>query len=270
MIGTTIKYTFAILLSLGTSVYSQPNKYSSLNAHSHNDYRNTVPFYTAYHQGFGSIEVDIFPVGGNLLVAHDKSEIDPESSLYELYLKPISTELAKNPRRKLRLLIDIKENHPEALLLLIKQLEPLNKFLSTTKATRQLSIVISGNRPKASDFYKYPDYIFFDHDLSGILSAEQIKRVGLISVPFTKYTRWNGIGELTPADKKRVVEIIDSAHQLKKQIRFWAAPDTRTAWQTQINMGVDVIGTDKIKELGIFLEGMDKRNYGQQKSKMNN
>jgi len=41
-------------------------QYSVQNAHSHNDYRNKVPFWTAYNARFGSIEVDVFAVDGEL------------------------------------------------------------------------------------------------------------------------------------------------------------------------------------------------------------
>ena len=252
-----------LFLTLSFLGYTQERIYTNANAHSHNDYNNNIPFYRAYHQNFGSIEADIFPLKGELFIAHNKEDININKTFAKLYLNPIIDELNKSPERKLRLLIDIKENHLEALPLLIKLLQPLKSLLSTTVAEKQLSIVISGNRPIPSDFKKYPDYIFFDYDLSSNLSADQAKRVGLISVPFTRFSKWNGLGVLTTADKQRVKGVIDSVHQLRKQIRFWAAPDTKTAWITQMNLGVDVIGTDRIEELGVLLKNLSKSNYRQ-------
>lgn len=253
-----------LLIGLSFSGYSQDRPYTNSNAHSHNDYINNIPFYRAYHQEFGSIEADIFPMQGELAVAHDKKDIDVNTTLTKLYLNPILELLSKDPQRKLRLLIDIKENHLEVLPILIKQLQPLNSLLSTPLAEKQLQIVISGNRPKPADFYNYPDYIFFDHDLSSNLTADQAKRVGLVSVPFPRFSKWNGLGALTAADEQRVKAVIDSAHRLNKQIRFWAAPDTKTAWITQMNLGVDVIGTDKIEDLGDLLKNLSKSTFRQE------
>ena len=49
-------------------------QYTVQNAHSHNDFANRVPFWTAYNARFGSIEADIFAVNGELIVAHTKAE----------------------------------------------------------------------------------------------------------------------------------------------------------------------------------------------------
>lgn len=253
-----------LLIALNFLCYSQDISYTNANAHSHNDYRNNIPFHRAYHQGFGSIEADIFPMHGELLVAHDKKDININQTLPNLYLNPILEVLSKNPERKLQLLIDIKENHLEVLPLLIKQLQPLRSLISTATADKQLRIIISGNRPKPADFYNYPDYIFFDHDLSTDLTPDQAKRVGLVSLPFTRFSKWNGLGSLTTADKKRVKAVIDSVHRLKKQIRFWGAPDTKTAWLTQMNLGVDVIGTDRIEDLGDLLKNLSRSTYRQE------
>lgn len=257
------KILTVLLIALSLLGYSQDKPYTNTNAHSHNDYRNNIPFYRAYHQGFGSIEADIFPSQGELAVAHDKKDIDVNQTLTKLYLTPILEELSKNPERKLRLLIDIKENHLEALPMLIRQLQPLRSLLATPLAEKQLSIVISGNRPKPAEFYNYPDYIFFDHDLSTDLTPDQSKRVGLVSLPFSMFSKWNGLGALASTDEQRIKAVVDSAHQLKKQIRFWAAPDTKTAWLTLMDLGVDVIGTDRIEDLGDFLKNLSKSTYRQ-------
>jgi len=42
------------------SATAQPVTYSVQNAHTHGDYLNAVPFWTAYNEGFSSIEVDVF------------------------------------------------------------------------------------------------------------------------------------------------------------------------------------------------------------------
>jgi len=44
-------------------------------AHAHNDYEHTRPLLDALAQGFGSVEADVYPVDGDLLVANDFKNI---------------------------------------------------------------------------------------------------------------------------------------------------------------------------------------------------
>lgn len=81
------KLLFVILLFI--SLIPVKAQYTTLNAHSHNDYEQKSPFYLAYNAHFGSIEADIWAVGGDLLVAHNKTNIKPEGSLDSLYIQPI-------------------------------------------------------------------------------------------------------------------------------------------------------------------------------------
>ncbi len=42
-------------------------RYTIANTHSHNDYEQPIPFWTAYNAQFGSIEADVFLVDGRLV-----------------------------------------------------------------------------------------------------------------------------------------------------------------------------------------------------------
>jgi alkaline phosphatase len=229
-------------------------KYSVMNAHSHNDYLNVSPFLAAYNEGFGSIEADIFPVNGVLYVAHKKEAIQTKNTLKALYLEPLLATLSTDSSRQLNLLVDIKENHALALSLLIEELQPLMKYLATPGRARNLTISISGERPPPADYGKYPDYIFFDDDLKLKHSPDQWKRVHLVSLPFDKISKWKGAGPIPANDGKQLRKVIDSVHAAGKPFRFWAAPDTIPAWRKQQKLGVDLIGTDKVTELGSFLK----------------
>jgi hypothetical protein len=249
----------AIWLNISIDLGAQPIHYSVQNAHAHNDYLHTVPFYTAFNSGFGSVEADVYPVNGDLLVAHGKSQIQTERTLRKLYLEPLKAELKKIPGRQVTLLVDIKEKHPEALAILIKQLKPLKKYLTTPdKGKGKLTVLISGDRPHPSAYNTYPDYIFFDSDLSVEHTAEQWKRVGLVSLNFTKLSKWKGKDKIPGEDEARLQHTIDSVHTAGKKIRFWAAPDSSNAWEELMRLGVDLIGTDKIEGLTAFLNNKRK------------
>ena len=235
------------------TVNAQPAVYTTANAHAHNDYVHPIPFYTAYEAGFGSIEADIFPVNGSLCVAHSKKEIQTQRTLKSLYLDPLLNQLKADSSRRLKLLVDIKEDYEVSLYYLIREIEPLQQFLTTQKKEGPLTIIISGSRPPPEEYRNYPPYIFFDDDLRMKHGAEEWKRVGLVSLSFEKFSAWKGKGSLAQEDKKRIKHTIDSVHLAGKSIRFWAAPDNEAAWIMQMELGVDLIGTDKIDELAKFI-----------------
>ena len=243
---------FASLAFLLT-VLAQQKIFTPSNAHAHNDYIHPIPFYTAYNAGFGSIEVDIFPVNGILCVAHSKNEIQPQLTLKSLYLDPLSDELKANNSRRIKLLVDIKENYELSLKFLLQEIEPLKTYLSTPKESKPLTILISGMRPAPAEYKNYPGYIFFDDDLKLPHKASEWERVGQVSLPFTKFSTWKGENSIEAKDKKLLTHIIDSVHLAGKTIRFWAAPDYEASWIMQMKLGVDLIGTDKIDELANFL-----------------
>lgn len=251
----SISFFFVGLLVASINLVAQPKVYTVANAHAHNDYLHPVPFYTAWNAGFGSIEADVFPVNGMLYVAHHKGAIQPQRTLKNLYTDPLLKELKKNPGRKVNLLIDIKENYKESLNLLMQELAPLKKYLSTDEnKTKPVTILISGERPSPGEYKNYPGYIFFDDDLRKTHTPDEWKRVGLVSLSFERYSFWNGEGTIPEKDQSLVTNVIDSVHHAGKKIRFWAAPDTEASWNLQMKLGVDLVGTDKIETFSAFLK----------------
>lgn len=249
----------AIGFFISSTGITQTKIFTAANAHSHNDYLNDQPFSRAYKNGFGSIEVDIFPVEEILFVAHHKDEIQPQRTFKILYLEPLLNELRSNNTRPVKLLIDIKENYELSLALLIREAEPLKQYLSTKYENKPVTILISGTRPAPSEYKNYPGYIFFDDDLKLQHDALEWERVGLVSLQFTKFSDWKGKSAIEVKDKALLKQVIDSVHKAGKTIRFWAAPDNEASWILQMKLGVDLIGTDKIDELAGFLRRRSKK-----------
>jgi len=254
--GCTMKRLCFFLFCNGffVTAFSQQKIYTVADAHAHNDYMHPVPFHTAYNAGFGSIEADVFPVNGKLLVAHDSAAIQPQRTLENLYIDPLLKELKKNPNRKVNLLIDIKANYKESLKLLMQELKPLKKYLFTDNdKAKPVTILISGDRPPPGEYKNYPGYIFFDDDLKLIHTPQEWKRVGLVSLSFERYSSWKGEGAVPEKDKVLLIHVIDSVHHAGKKIRFWAAPDNEDSWNLQMKLGVDLVGTDQINVFSKFL-----------------
>jgi len=242
-----------VLLSV-LSLPAQPLHYSTQNAHSHNDYEQAHPFQTAWHASFGSIEADIFLVNGKLLVAHSKSELARNQSLEDLYLKPLLQALKENRNfpyadttLRLQMLIDVKTDSAKTLGALVSLLKKYPALIHSPK----LKWVISGNRPAAEDFDKYPDFIWFDGELHKAYSEKALHRILMLSDNLTRYTQWKGRNALSEKDSLLLKQIISEAHQLQKPVRFWDAPDFKEAWETLMHLGVDYINTDHIEALAM-------------------
>jgi alkaline phosphatase len=259
------KILFALLLLIGI-IPSVRSQYSTLNAHSHNDYENKTPFWLAYNNHFGSIEADIWAVKGELFVAHNEKDILPGLTLDSLYIQPIVKIMRQNKGKPwkddtstFQLLIDLKTPVAQTLPLLVEKLEQYPDVFNPQRNKNAVRIVITGNRPEPSEFENYPGFIFFDGNLGKKYDREQLKRIALYSENFRTFSLWNGSGEINEKEKIRLQNAIDSAHYLKKRIRFWNSPDNPVSCNTFMSMGIDFINTDHIVELAEYLNKIDNR-----------
>lgn len=256
-----------ILLSIISFFCLQVISAQEILLHSHNDYRQPVPFYQAYDQKFSSIEADIYATKkeDELLVAHDREELPTAPTLDESYIKPLVKLYHQNGGRAwkdadktLILLIDLKSAADPTLDRLIKKLQAYPDVFDPTVNPWAVRVVISGNRPDPDDYEKYPPLISFDGQKTDY-TPKHLERITMISLNLRNYTRWNGEGEMTDDDHAKVTEVIEKAHALGKPIRFWGTPDGPTAWRTFHSMGVDYINTDTPEACAAFF-----RNYLQE------
>lgn len=253
---------FLLFLLVSIPVTAQ---YTTLNAHSHNDYSNDIPFWLAYYNHFGSIEADIWAVNGELFVAHDRNDITAERTLDALYIMPLVRLFGHNNRKPwhdhagvVQLLIDLKTPADPTLSILAAKLAKYPEVFDPKVNPAAVRIVISGNRPEASDFTSYPAFILYDGLIDGNYNKEQLERIPLFSEDLAKFTKWRGIGDMSDSDRKKLSEVIRSVHDKGKKIRFWNAPDNIAAWKTFMSLGIDFINTDHINELAEFLESSGK------------
>lgn len=238
---------------------AQPAHYTVANAHSHNDYEQQTPYWLAYNAGFGSTEADIFLQDGELLVGHTAAELKKDRTLQSLYLDPIRSCIKKHhgfifedTARKMELLIDIKT---AATATLQKLVEVLRSYPLLTENT-SLRFVISGNRPDESLFTTYPSFIWFDAELYKTYSKQALTKIVLMSDDFRRYSHWDGKGEIPAQDRATLQQAIRKSHEQHQPVRFWDAPDSKNAWQQFMQLGVDYINTDHIRELASFLESI--------------
>jgi alkaline phosphatase len=238
------------------------------NTHSHNDYLQTQPFYTAHGNGFGSMEADVYMVGNELFVAHERKEIDSKRTLERLYLKPIIDQIALNGNNKIykdgghmQLLIDLKTDAEPTLRLLEQKLKPYRKYFDVKSDPNAVKLVITGNQPAANRFKSFDDMFYFDGKRGQKYTPEELGRVALFSAGFQQFSAWNGLGRMVHNEYDKTKAFVDSVHSIGKKVRFWGNPDTKTCWQAFIKIGVDYINTDQPADLARFLNKYEDNSY---------
>lgn len=230
-----------------------------LNAHAHNDYDHKRPLFDALENGFISVEADVHLKDNKLLVSHSGPG-STAKSLEELYLKPLDSLRIKNggsiyPQNStpLLLLIDIKTDGEETFQYILQALSRYEHCLTTPSRKGAIRVLISGNRP----------FDLIQHDPSHLSSIDgRPEDIGkgfssdvmpLISESFNRVMKWNGIGAPPPDELIKLKELATRVHGENKKLRLWASPDNENTWPVLLSAGVDLINTDKLQELNLFL-----------------
>lgn len=254
MLMKRVKWTFLCIFSL-VKAFGQ-----DINIHSHNDYLRDIPFWEAASANAMSIEVDVILLRDTLFVAHEKESIRSNRTFEKLYLEPLrlSADLSFSLHPSLQLLVDCKTEAFPTLDLIVKKCEAYKEFLYQPGTGKGVKIIISGNRPPASDYNNSPHYLFFDHQSIDDLDKISFEKIGMVSLPFYKFVRWNGKDTLSAMEREKVLQITQSVHNHKVPFRFWATPDTPDAWNFLPALGVDFINTDKPMMVNSYLKNGNK------------
>ncbi|KAB7530163.1 alkaline phosphatase [Flagellimonas olearia] len=242
-----------LILFLGSNLAAQ----TSYKVHSHNDYAQELPFWFAYANGAASIEADVFLKDNTLYVTHTEAEIVEGRTFQTLYLDRLQKLQESGNLKDVQVLIDFKSEAYATLERLVEVLEDYPQLLKADK----VRFVISGNRPKPADYGKYPNFIWFDHQNLDELDRIELNKVALVSTSFKNYSVWNGYGRMTAPDLKTVEAAINKAKSVGKPFRFWASPDTKTAWARLARLGVDYINTDQPALAQQYLTSLEANTY---------
>ncbi|WP_162418762.1 alkaline phosphatase [Cyclobacterium roseum] len=242
--------------------FPAPLSAQEINIHSHNDYLQQVPFWEAYANGAASIEADVILQRDTLFVAHEKESIRQGHTLTSLYLEPIlrAKRLQLGNLHPFILLVDFKTEAYATLNQLLTDLEPYGE-LWEDRENPFVKIVISGNRPEKEDYHQYPFPIFFDYQSVEATENLPLDKIELFSLSFRNFSKWNGKGRLIDSDIEQLKEAIDVAHKHGKPFRFWATPDSKTAWKALHELGVDYINTDHPAAAKSYLSSLQNRWY---------
>jgi hypothetical protein len=232
-------------------------------AHAHNDYNHQRPLFDALNHRFCSIEADIYLTNGQLLVAHDLKDVQPDRSLEKLYLKPLLEQVRKNGGRVYRdgppviLLIDVKSDAPTTYAVLRDVLKNyagmLTKFDHDTIQTNAVMVVVTGNRATEIIAKEEVRYAACDGGIDDLEPEKPSALFPQISAEWRKYFQWKGIGPIPVEDKNRLREIVEKTHRQGRRLRFWGTPDKPEFWRELFDAQVDLIGADDLDKLEKFL-----------------
>ncbi|WP_423462285.1 phosphatidylinositol-specific phospholipase C/glycerophosphodiester phosphodiesterase family protein [Promicromonospora sp. MS192] len=238
-------------------------------AHAHNDYEHDRPLYDALASGFTSVEADVWLVDGELLVAHDLVDVDPDRTLESLYLDPLQ-DLARGRDRSVypgwdgsfQLLVDIK-SEGEATYAAVHEALAEHRSILTRSVhgrvrTGAVTAVISGNRPLETMRDQDVRYAFYDGRSGDLGSGLPVSLMPLVSDNWTKLFTWQGEGPMPAAERERLRAVVDQAYSAGYRVRFWATPDQPGAareavWTELADPGVDHVNTDDLPALDEFL-----------------
>jgi len=232
-------------------------------AHAHNDYEHEHPLFDALHYGFTSVEADIYLIDGKLLVSHTRP-VFKTKTLEELYLAPLDSILKVNNGKvypgydgPFYLMIDLKSDGQSTYTVLKGVLEHYPAFNSIGQK-KPVTIFLSGNRPMDAVLNDPAAPVALDGRPEDIGKGYPAAVMPVISDTYSKWSNWNGKGKPDPEAFTRIKVLAQRVHAEGKKLRLWAIPDNPSTWKELLAVGVDLINTDKLKELSLFLNSIQK------------
>ncbi len=190
-------------------------------------------------------------------------ELRSERTLQALYLEPLKKRIDAHGGRVFRdgptfsLLIDIKSEAEATYQALHEVLAKYSSILTTTEGDQvtpgAVTIAISGNRPQSTIAAQKRRYCGIDGRLSDLDSTWPAHLLPMISDNWTNHFKWRGRDEMPPAERDKLLDIVQRAHAKGRVVRFWATPEEPALWKVLVEADVDLINTDRLAELESFL-----------------
>lgn len=236
-------------------------------AHAHNDYLHGTPLRHALDCGFGSVEADVFLEEGELRVGHDRWMLRPGRTLERLYLDPLLARVRQNGAvhpggTGFTLLVDIKADGAAVWARLREVLSSYRDMLTVFRAGRiepgAVTVLLSGDRPRT--LLEEPERLAaLDGRTADLDRNTDPMLVPLVSTPWREHFSWQGGEPMPEVERQYLSDLVRRAHAQGRRLRFWGALDREDVWLAQWETGVDLIGTDRVRALSLWMSRQQGR-----------
>jgi hypothetical protein len=129
----------------------------------------------------------------------------------------------------------------------------LTLFRTNATEPRAVTVILSGARPVQTVASEPSRSVAIDGRLPDLDTNPSPHLVPWVSDNWTRHFTWKGSGALPDEERQRLRQIVKRAHEQGRRIRFWAVPDLPAAWTELRQAGVDLINTDRLDGLKVFL-----------------
>ena len=191
-----------------------------------------------------SIEVDVAWYKNQIKVSHLNLFLKNKPNFDDLYLKPLFAK--KDSLQSVKFLfVDIKSGGEDILVALNKLIAQYPDIFSTRieDNSQQIKVVISGAVDRIDLYNNYKlNYLFIDGRMSYISLKFSTNIMPVISANYAS---------LNINERK---SLIQKAHKQNKLVRFWHTSDNTKTWENLFELGVDIIGVDKLVKFKFFLD----------------
>jgi len=243
-----------ILLRAAVSVDSCP-AVALLPAYAHNDYRNQHPLLDALDLGYRGVEADVFRVGTELLVGHERSEVRAANTLTRLYLEPLrarqhSCGYVLADRTPFFLNVELKEPDSTAFSYLVAELRGFQDLLQPSRPgdAPAVRITLVGWWPSV-DETSWPPFLerqFVIRD-RGITLPASSRTMGFVSIDYGKMLTWRGRGPVPASDREILAGARQLAESLGVPLRVHHVPVDREVYRWLLDQGVTLLGTSDLR-----------------------
>lgn len=236
-----------------------------LKSHAHNDYVHDRPLFDALAQGFISVEADILLDKDKLYVGHNKVDLVnlPLMPLDSFYLSPLyqrynelDGSIYPGYSGLFYLWIDIKYEGKTVIERLEELIGPYRRMLYSPALNPKgkVQLIISGDRPYDLILGDDKPYFFLDGRPADLKDNYSSEKMPFISQNIYNVCQINGEGFLENSELATLEELVAECHDQGKKIRFWATPDNERMWKQLLTAEVDLINTDSLGGLALFLK----------------
>lgn len=236
-----------------------------LRAFSHRDDERARPLHESLELGIRFIEMDVWHVFGQTLVAHDPQDLRPGRTLRKLYLEPLRdlhADRALAGGSPVWLFVDTKTRARPmhaALERLAHEFDDLVADPADPTDERPVRLVLTGNRPDYEHLQNTPDRrTALDGRLADIGVRTDARVMPVVSDHWPTHFGWRGRGAMPDTERTWLRAHVATLRAAGQRLRFWETPDAPgperdAVWSTLLDEGVDLINTDDVRGLAAFL-----------------